>query len=282
MCRYTLWHWVTKPGQITTGRPPCTGRVSLPQSDSDSAAEWQGPALSLGDCDSSWRRALTGAKFSLGRVAPCESWWWCESESNLKDESRVVWRSIWILQLADAASNLRRNHSLWHRWSSGRIRPCHGRDPGSIPGRCSDPTTEPSIIFDLSLVNSHCYSWRLSFFFLAERLTFTACSVIFFWWLCRQLSCLLIWLVAACQPEQGRVSPAQWGTALPVLKCQTTWSLKSMTNHLDSAGQFLRCCSFWVWVLKGRGGRGPLAQRLADRTSESDGRGWGPAGPWPV
>ena len=24
------------------------------------------------------------------------------------------------------------------RWSSGRIRPCHGRDPGSIPGRCSD------------------------------------------------------------------------------------------------------------------------------------------------
>ena len=25
---------------------------------------------------------------------------------------------------------------LWHRWSSGRILPCHGRDPGSIPGRC--------------------------------------------------------------------------------------------------------------------------------------------------
>ena len=24
-----------------------------------------------------------------------------------------------------------------HRWSSGRILPCHGRDPGSIPGRCS-------------------------------------------------------------------------------------------------------------------------------------------------
>ena len=23
-----------------------------------------------------------------------------------------------------------------HRWSSGRILPCHGRDPGSIPGRC--------------------------------------------------------------------------------------------------------------------------------------------------
>nr|PNR33019.1 hypothetical protein PHYPA_024962 [Physcomitrium patens]PNR33020.1 hypothetical protein PHYPA_024963 [Physcomitrium patens] len=23
-----------------------------------------------------------------------------------------------------------------HRWSSGRIVPCHGTDPGSIPGRC--------------------------------------------------------------------------------------------------------------------------------------------------
>ena len=26
--------------------------------------------------------------------------------------------------------------ALQQRWSSGRIRPCHGRDPGSIPGRC--------------------------------------------------------------------------------------------------------------------------------------------------
>ena len=25
------------------------------------------------------------------------------------------------------------------RWSSGRILPCHGRDPGSIPGRRTDP-----------------------------------------------------------------------------------------------------------------------------------------------
>jgi hypothetical protein len=25
----------------------------------------------------------------------------------------------------------------WHRWSSGRIVPCHGTDPGSIPGRCT-------------------------------------------------------------------------------------------------------------------------------------------------
>ena len=24
-----------------------------------------------------------------------------------------------------------------HRWYSGSIRPCHGRDPGSIPGRCT-------------------------------------------------------------------------------------------------------------------------------------------------
>ena len=53
--------------------------------------------------------------------------------------------SICMLQLPVAASNVRRNHSLWHRWSSGRIRPCHGRDPGSIPGRCSDPITEPSV-----------------------------------------------------------------------------------------------------------------------------------------
>ena len=28
-----------------------------------------------------------------------------------------------------------RASSLLRRWSSGRIRPCHGRDPGSIPGR---------------------------------------------------------------------------------------------------------------------------------------------------
>ena len=29
--------------------------------------------------------------------------------------------------------------TAWQRrWSSGRIRPCHGRDPGSIPGRRTD------------------------------------------------------------------------------------------------------------------------------------------------
>ena len=28
-------------------------------------------------------------------------------------------------------------HSNPHCWSSGRILPCHGRDPGSIPGRCN-------------------------------------------------------------------------------------------------------------------------------------------------
>ena len=276
MCRYTLWHWVTKPGQITTGRPPCTGRVSLPQSDSDSAAEWQGPALSLGDCDSSWRRALTGAKFSLGRVAPCESWWWCESESNLKDESRVVWRSIWILQLAVAASNLRRNHSLWHRWSSGRIRPCHGRDPGSIPGRCSDPTTEPSIIFDLSLVNSHCYSWRLSFFFLAERLTFTACSVIFFGGYAGSYHASWYdWLQRA---SLSRAASVQLSEALHYQYLNV--------KQLEAWNQWLIILillgSSWdAAPSESESSRGE-AQRLADRTSESDGRGWGPAGPWPV
>jgi len=30
-----------------------------------------------------------------------------------------------------------RASQLPHRWSSGRILPCHGRDPGSIPGRCT-------------------------------------------------------------------------------------------------------------------------------------------------
>ena len=30
-----------------------------------------------------------------------------------------------------------RSTSTWHRWSSGRIVPCHGTDPGSIPGRCT-------------------------------------------------------------------------------------------------------------------------------------------------
>ena len=32
------------------------------------------------------------------------------------------------------------------RWSSGRIRPCHGRDPGSIPGRRS-LALQASLIF---------------------------------------------------------------------------------------------------------------------------------------
>ena len=40
-------------------------------------------------------------------------------------------------RVGQPASNMTRICSLEHRWSSGRIRPCHGRDPGSIPGRCS-------------------------------------------------------------------------------------------------------------------------------------------------
>ncbi|KAK9993785.1 hypothetical protein SO802_023488 [Lithocarpus litseifolius] len=30
-----------------------------------------------------------------------------------------------------------RNQSVKHQWSSGRIVPCHGTDPGSIPGWCN-------------------------------------------------------------------------------------------------------------------------------------------------
>ena len=50
-------------------------------------------------------------------------------------------------QIVTAASNVRRIHSLLHRWSSGRIRPCHGRDPGSIPGRCRKSTIKTSTCF---------------------------------------------------------------------------------------------------------------------------------------
>ena len=32
---------------------------------------------------------------------------------------------------------IKKHYSFSHRWSSGRILPCHGRDPGSIPGRCT-------------------------------------------------------------------------------------------------------------------------------------------------
>ena len=28
-------------------------------------------------------------------------------------------------------------HNIKHQWSSGRIVPCHGTDPGSIPGWCN-------------------------------------------------------------------------------------------------------------------------------------------------
>ena len=35
------------------------------------------------------------------------------------------------------AHRTERASQLPHRWSSGRILPCHGRDPGSIPGRCT-------------------------------------------------------------------------------------------------------------------------------------------------
>jgi hypothetical protein len=38
-------------------------------------------------------------------------------------------------------------NSTAHRWSSGRILPCHGRDPGSIPGRCIRPNVFGAIFF---------------------------------------------------------------------------------------------------------------------------------------
>ena len=64
-------------------------------------------------------------------------------------------------------SKVRRIHSLWHRWSSGRIRPCHGRDPGSIPGRCSKTTNVRPYFFSSEIhhpvwvVGISC--WRLFF-----------------------------------------------------------------------------------------------------------------------
>ena len=38
---------------------------------------------------------------------------------------------IYMVDKADLNSSMR-------RWSSGRIVPCHGTDPGSIPGRRND------------------------------------------------------------------------------------------------------------------------------------------------
>ena len=60
--------------------------------------------------------------------------------------ARELQLDIYTVISTNRASNIRRTHSLWHRWSSGRIRPCHGRDPGSIPGRCSLSTNETSIL----------------------------------------------------------------------------------------------------------------------------------------
>ena len=51
-----------------------------------------------------------------------------------------------FLQFSLAASNVMGIYSLKHSWSSGRIRPCYGRDPGSIPGRCSMSTNKPSFL----------------------------------------------------------------------------------------------------------------------------------------
>ena len=38
---------------------------------------------------------------------------------------------------------------LEHSWSSGRIGPCHGPDPGSIPGECSSTFLFCALLFNL-------------------------------------------------------------------------------------------------------------------------------------
>ena len=77
---------------------------------------------------------------------------------------------------AQPASNMRRICSLKHRWSSGRIRPCHGRDPGSIPGRCSNTKDQSFFFFFvwaiMIVTTKHTGKMKVELLFMA----FLACS----------------------------------------------------------------------------------------------------------
>ncbi len=56
-------------------------------------------------------------------IAPLSTW-------STPFQELYIWKEVALLYRTPM-------HSLvLHRWSSGRILPCHGRDPGSIPGRC--------------------------------------------------------------------------------------------------------------------------------------------------
>ena len=51
--------------------------------------------------------------------------------------ARVRARGTYSLRGSCVSIELSEHYCSAHRWSSGRILPCHGRDPGSIPGRCT-------------------------------------------------------------------------------------------------------------------------------------------------
>ena len=66
-----------------------------------------------------------------------------------------------------------------HWWSSGRRLPCHGTDPGSIPGQCSTQNiyisiygnmSLPYIVFETTLLieRPHIVDYVSAWYFLVE------------------------------------------------------------------------------------------------------------------
>ena len=138
------------------------------------------------------------------------------SEETCKDRSSLSYGARTRFQLHPLESVVICLQNDEHQWSSGRIVPCHGTDPGSIPGWC--------IFF--------CYK-RNVFFFLSQNcqhlLQSTASGAAAPQWTC--FSCILSHLI------------------LVPINCQTLLSLKSDRFEL-SLGPFCTDTKHICWYMQ--------------------------------
>ncbi|CAI9267404.1 unnamed protein product [Lactuca saligna] len=75
-----------------------------------------------------WRTKAAMDDLRWRRAAPMMA----EGGANVGEDKSGRWRKGWVVH--DGLLKASEQESKRHQWSSGRIVPCHGTDPGSIPG----------------------------------------------------------------------------------------------------------------------------------------------------
>ena len=138
--RSTTSCWPASIWSAAARRPPRSARSPIPEpSQPRFAGDATPPGANAATAGRPCGRKTQGQQPASARF-PCSP---CESATRIFDGLLPFFSLHFdIMMTMDTPGLIETwtHYCITHRWSSGRILPCHGRDPGSIPGRCMQCT----------------------------------------------------------------------------------------------------------------------------------------------